>query len=69
MSRNLRPFEYNVVNKGFTRVEYSVEGVPVPAGSEWEARIRGLFAQVRPGWCVKFGWPDPLAKGLVRIVP
>jgi hypothetical protein len=68
MFRELRPFEYNVVDKTFTRKEYRVEVVAVSAGSEREARVRRLFEQVRPEWCHLFGWPQGSMKGLVRIV-
>ena len=68
MTRELRPFEYNVVGKAFTKKEYSIEVFAVPAGSEREKRIRYLFDQVRPEWCHRFEWPDGSLKGLVRIV-
>lgn len=67
-TRELRPFEYNVVDRAFTRREYNIEVVAVPAGSEEEARIRQLFDQVRPEWCRLFGWLPGSLKGLVRIV-
>jgi hypothetical protein len=69
LTRELRPFEYNVVDKMFTKREYDIEVIAAPAGSEREARIRQLFDQVRPEWCRLFGWRVGSLKGLVRIVP
>src|SRR5690349_20929726 len=36
MSQPLRPFEYNVVSRKFTRSEYQIDVLPAPAGSEAE---------------------------------
>ena len=69
MTRDLKPFEYNVVSKAFTKKEYGIEVYAVPAASELEARARHLFDQVRPEWCELFGWPRGSIKGLVRVVP
>jgi hypothetical protein len=69
MSQNLKPFEYNVVDKAFTKKEYQVEVFAVAAGSEREARVRSLFDQVRPEWCHRFGWALGSLKGFVRIIP
>jgi hypothetical protein len=69
MTKELRPFEYNVVDRGFTKREYSIEVFGVRGGSEQETRIRRLFDQVRPEWCRAFGWPVGSLKGLVRILP
>jgi hypothetical protein len=68
MIQSLKPFEYNVVDKAFTKKAYSVEVFAVSAGSEREARVRHLFDQVRPEWCHAFGWPIESLKGLVRVV-
>jgi hypothetical protein len=68
-TKELRPFEYNVMDKTFTKREYDIEVVAAPASSERETRIRQLFDQVRPEWCRLFGWPLGSLKGLVRIVP
>ena len=68
MVRDLKPFEYNVVDKTFTRQEYRVEVFPVPARSEQEVQTQALFAQVRIEWCRAFGWPTNAKKGVVRIV-
>jgi hypothetical protein len=69
LTRQLKPFEYNVVAKAFTKREYAIEVFTVPAGSDLESRARHLFDQVRPEWCRVFGWPVGSLKGLVRIVP
>jgi uncharacterized protein DUF6932 len=68
LTRVLRPFEYNVVDKAFTKKEYRIEVFAAPAGSELETRIRHLFEQVRSEWCQRFGWPEGTVKGAVRIV-
>jgi hypothetical protein len=69
MAGELRPFEYNVVDKTFTKREYDIEVIATPTGSERAGRARQLFDQVRPEWCRLFGWPLGSLKGLVRIVP
>ncbi|MBO0698100.1 MAG: hypothetical protein J2P46_06885 [Zavarzinella sp.] len=66
--RPLKPFEYNVVDKAFTKREYRVEVVVVLAGSEPEARTLHFFQRVRPEWCEAFGWPVASMKGVVRLV-
>jgi hypothetical protein len=68
LTRELRPFEYNVVDKAFTKREYRIEVFPVPAGSEEHKKAKRLFDRVRIEWCRHFGWPDNTRKGLVRIV-
>lgn len=68
LTRELRPFEYNVVDKAFTKREYRIEVFAVPEGSEEHGRAQRLFERVRLEWCRLFGWPDETKKGLVRIV-
>lgn len=68
LSRELKPFEYNVVSKAFTKKEYGIEVLPALAGSETEREYRLLFEQIRVEWCQKFGWPSDSTKGLVRIL-
>ena len=68
LSRDLKPFEYNVVSKRFARKEYGVEVHPVPAGSAAYQQYLNLFAQVREEWCERYGWPVGTTKGIVRVV-
>lgn len=68
LTRELRPFEYNVVDKAFTKREYRIEVFPVPAGSEEYKKAGSLFDRVRIEWSRHFGWPDDTRKGLVRIL-
>lgn len=68
LNQKLKPFEYNVVDKAFTRREYRVEVIAVRSGSDREIEAREFFAQVRLEWCRTFGWPENSKKGLVRIV-
>jgi hypothetical protein len=68
MNRDLKPFEYNVVSKGFTKKEYRVEVMPAAKGSDAERKYIELFGQVRIEWCQQFGWPSDSVKGIVRIV-
>ena len=68
LTRELRPFEYNVVDKTFTKREYRIEVFPVPAGSEEHDKVQALFEKVRIEWCRLFGWPDNTRKGVVRIL-
>jgi hypothetical protein len=68
MFQTLRPFEYNVVSRKFTRREYQLDVLPATAGSEAERRYRLLFQGIRIEWCQRFGWPAGSEKGLVRLV-
>lgn len=68
LTSSLRPFEYNLVSKSFTKREYKVEVFAVTDGSARHHHFLGFFAQVREEWCRKFGWPDDTIKGLVRVV-
>ncbi len=65
---NFRPFEYNVLDRKYTKREYKIEVYPVPPGSEAEQKFLELFAQVRIEWCRQFGWATDSRKGIVRIV-
>ena len=69
MTADLRPFEYNVVAKAYTKREYKIEVYPVLPGSELEQKYLELFQQVRIEWCRQFGWPADSRKGIVRILP
>jgi hypothetical protein len=68
LTADLRPFEYNVVSKRYTKREYSIEVYPVLPGSGAEQQFMDLFAQVRIEWCQQFQWPPDSKKGIVRIV-
>jgi hypothetical protein len=68
MSQPLRPFEYNVVSRTFTRRGYQIDVLPAAAGSEAERRYRLFFQRIRIEWCERFGWPAGSEKGLVRLV-
>jgi hypothetical protein len=68
MFQPLKPFEYNVVSKKFTRREYQIDVLPAPAGSQAEREYRLLFEGIRIEWCRRFGWPAGSTKGLVRVV-
>lgn len=68
LTAGLRPFEYNLVSKRYTRREYQLEVYPVLEGSDDHRKFLQLFERVRQEWCVKFGWPDDTIKGVVRIV-
>lgn len=54
VTADLRPFEYNVVSKRYTKREYKIEVYPVLPGSEAEKKFLDLFAQVRIEWCRQF---------------
>ena len=69
LAAKLRPFEYNVVSKRYTKKEYNIEVYPVLPGSVAEQDYLNLFEQVRLEWCQKFNWPKGSKKGIVRIVP
>ena len=69
MAADLRPFEYNVVDKRYTRREYHLEVYPVLPDSDEYRKFLELFTQVRIEWCKRFGWPEDSLKGVVRIVP
>lgn len=69
LTRDLRPFEYNLVTNNFTKREFKVEVFPVAEGSERHRHFLDFFTQVRREWWQKFGWPEGITKGLVRIVP
>jgi hypothetical protein len=68
MFRELKPFEYNVVSRKFTRREYQIDVLPAPAGSQAEREYQLLFEGIRIEWCRQFGWPAGSTKGLVRVV-
>lgn len=68
LTRELRPFEYNLVSKNYTKPAYKIEVFPVIGDSEAHARFLNLFEQVRREWCDKFGWARETIKGVVRIV-
>jgi hypothetical protein len=68
MTKELRPFEYNVVSRAFTKKEYRIDVLPAPRGSIAELKYSLLFAQIRVEWCRQFGWPEDSVKGIVRIV-
>ncbi len=66
--RDLRPFEYNVLDKGHTKRAYRMEVYPVLPGSEKHLEFLELFTRVREEWCDQFGWPNTTRKGLIRVV-
>jgi hypothetical protein len=68
MTADLRPFEYNVVSKAYTKREYKIEVYAVLPRSEQEQSYLELFQQVRIEWCRQFGWPADSKKGIVRIL-
>jgi hypothetical protein len=68
MTRDLRPFEYNLVTNNYTKRTFKVEVFPVAEGSARHRQFLDFFAQVRREWCQEFGWPEGTTKGLVRIV-
>jgi hypothetical protein len=68
VTRDLKPFEYNVVDKRFTKKEYRIEVFAVPASSKEDADAHALFEKVRLEWCRLFGWPENSKKGNVRII-
>jgi hypothetical protein len=67
IAADLRPFEYNLISKRFTKKEYSIEVYAVLPGSEMERRYLALFEQVRIDWCRQYNWPADSKKGIVRI--
>lgn len=68
MTRDLRPFEYNVVDKAFTKREYRIEVYPTLAESAAYSQRVEFFARVRQEWSEQFGWPVGITKGVVRVV-
>jgi len=68
MFQELRPFEYNVVSRKFTRREYQLDVLPAIAGSEAERQYRDFFQGIRIDRCEEFGLPAGSKKGLVRLV-
>lgn len=67
--RAFRPFEYNVLDIRRTKSAFKIEVFPVARGSNDERKLLHLFSGVREEWCLKFGWPVDIQKGLVEIVP
>lgn len=64
----LKPFEYNVVSKKYTKKAYNIEVYAALDGSAAAAAYVELFSKVRAEWCRQFGWPVESRKGVVRIV-
>jgi hypothetical protein len=67
MTADLRPFEYNVVSKKYTKAEYQIEVYAVLPESDAETRMRALFEQIRIEWCRQFSWPVDSRKARTMI--
>lgn len=65
----LPPYQYNLVSKKHVRKNYGFDLFFATTGSTVEAEWIEFFQGVNPKWCTQFGWPKPLRKGIVRIVP
>jgi hypothetical protein len=48
---------------------YDIDAVVARDGSTAEQMWLTLFDRVNEKWCKQFGWPEPMSKGLVRIMP
>jgi hypothetical protein len=66
---DLRPYEYNVLDRRHTKRQYKIEVYPVIPGSDAEQKFLDLFTRIRIEWSRQFGWPDDLRKGIVRLLP
>ena len=66
--RDLKPYEYNVVDRSYTRRTYRIEAFSVAFGSEHERSFIDLFSKSRIEWCKQFGLPAEFRKGIVRLV-
>jgi hypothetical protein len=63
----LKPFEYRFFWRKIVRDQYGAGLYPVVAGTADEDRWLRFFAQIRPEWSSRFGWPTDIKKGLARI--
>ena len=66
--RDFRPFEYNTLDKGFTKRVHRIEVQPVLLGSDQHREFLDLFSKIRLEWCEAFDLPDDARKGLVRVL-
>lgn len=69
MAADLRPFEYNVVDKHYTKREYHIEVYPVVPDSVDYHKFLTLFTRIRLEWCQRFDWLVGSQKGVVRLLP
>jgi hypothetical protein len=63
----LKPYQYNVVSKRRVKEQYGFDAFFVRPGSPQQTEWIAFFARVNVKWCTRFGWPDELAKGIVRV--
>ncbi len=66
-TKDLRPFEYNLLSRKATKREYKIEVYAVEVGSPDYQKMVDTFTLIRSEWCNLFGWPTETQKGIVRI--
>lgn len=64
---DLPPYLYNLVSKRRVKRQFGFDAFPVRAGTQQEQEWLAFFGQVSTKWCQRFGWPDKLTKGMVRV--
>jgi hypothetical protein len=68
LAADLKPFQYNLVDRKSVRKAYHIDVYPVREGSVEQVRWLDFFSQVNFKWCRHFGWPADTKKGLVRVM-
>jgi hypothetical protein len=64
---DLKPYQYNLVSKRVVRKNYQFDLFVVKAGSADEAEWIEFFGGVSGKWREKFGWPEDVRKGILRV--
>ena len=65
---DLKPYQYNLVAPRLVKRSYRFDLIAVSFGSTDEIEWIEFFGQVNPKWSDKFGWPDDLQKGILRVI-
>jgi len=68
MDADLKPYQYNVVSRRRVAKAYGFDVLVVENRSADEATWIDYFGQVDPKWRKRFGWPNALRKGILKVV-
>lgn len=67
LSKDLQPFQYNLVSKRNVKRSFPIEVFPVVAGSDSERYWTEYFQQINVKWYEPHGFANGSQKGVVRI--